>query len=71
MASRPGRLLTGFSIGAAGYAIGLAMSSLIDLPSGPLIVLVMTALAIAAAGMVAYLKPRATLRVRNTGDRLV
>jgi len=61
MASRRGRLLTGFSIGAAGYAVGLAMSSLIDLPSGPLIVLVMTALAIAAAGMVAYLKPRATV----------
>lgn len=60
MASRRSRLLAGFSIGAAGYAVGLAMSSLIDLPSGPLIVLVMTALAIAAAGMVAYLKPRAT-----------
>jgi zinc/manganese transport system permease protein len=60
MTNRGGRLLTGFSIGAAGYAIGLAMSSLIDLPSGPLIVLVMTALAIAAAGMVAYLRPRAT-----------
>jgi len=53
MASRRSRLLAGFSIGAAGYAVGLAMSSLIDLPSGPLIVLVMTALAIAAAGMVA------------------
>ena len=37
------------------------MSSLIDLPSGPLIVLVMTALAIVAAGMVAYLKPRVTV----------
>jgi len=61
MASRRSRLLAGFSIGAAGYAVGLAMSSLIDLPSGPLIVLVMTALAIAAAGMVAYLKPRATV----------
>ncbi len=61
MTSRRGRLLIGFSIGAAGYAVGLAMSSLIDLPSGPLIVLVMTALAIAAAGMVAYLKPRATV----------
>ena len=54
----PRSLLAGFSIGAAGYAVGLAMSSLIDLPSGPLIVLIMTALAIAAAGMVAYLKPR-------------
>ena len=61
MASRRSRLLAGFSIGAAGYAVGFAMSSLIDLPSGPLIVLVMTALAIAAAGMVAYLKPRATV----------
>ena len=61
MASRRSRLLAGFSIGAAGYAVGLALSSLIDLPSGPLIVLVMTALAIAAAGMVAYLKPRATV----------
>ena len=71
MASRRSRLLAGFSIGAAGYAVGLAMSSLIDLPSGPLIVLVMTALAIAAAGMVAYLKPLATPRVRSTGDRPV
>lgn len=61
MASRRGRLLAGFSIGATGYAVGLAMSSLIDLPSGPLIVLIMTALAIAAAGMVAYLKPRTTV----------
>ena len=49
------------SIGAVGYAVRLALSSLIDLPSGPLIVPVVTALAIAAAGMVAYLKPRATV----------
>ncbi|MEP6607648.1 MAG: metal ABC transporter permease [Burkholderiaceae bacterium] len=43
------RLLVGFALGAGGYAVGLALSSLIDLPSGPLVVLAMTALAIAVA----------------------
>ena len=41
------RLATGYAIGAGGYAVGLVLSALTDWPSGPAIVWVMTALAIA------------------------
>jgi zinc/manganese transport system permease protein len=53
------RLMIGFIVGATAYGIGLLLSSLIDLPSGPLIVMAMTAFAIVAAALVAVLKPRA------------
>lgn len=32
------RLLAGYGVGAAGYAVGLALSTLFDLPSGPVVV---------------------------------
>jgi zinc/manganese transport system permease protein len=41
------RLLAGYALGAASYAIGLAVSLTSDLPPGPLIVCIMTALGIA------------------------
>jgi zinc/manganese transport system permease protein len=42
-----GRLAAGYAIGAAGYALGLLVSAITDWPSGPAIVWVMTAIAIA------------------------
>jgi zinc/manganese transport system permease protein len=41
------RLLGGYGLGAASYAVGLGVSLMSDLPPGPLIVCVMTALGIA------------------------
>ncbi len=43
------RIAAGYVLGAAGYAIGLAVSAWTDWPSGPAIVWVMTALAVATA----------------------
>jgi zinc/manganese transport system permease protein len=40
------RVAAGYGLGAAGYALGLIVSTIADLPSGPAIVWVMTALAI-------------------------
>jgi zinc/manganese transport system permease protein len=40
------RLLAGYVVGAAGYALGLLVSALTDWPSGPAIVWVMTVIAI-------------------------
>jgi zinc/manganese transport system permease protein len=47
-----GRIAAAWGIGAAGYALGLVVSTAMDLPSGPLIVWTLAALAIlwAAAG---------------------
>ncbi len=41
------RVAAAWALGAAGYAIGLLLSAALDLPTGPLIVWVLTALAIA------------------------
>jgi zinc/manganese transport system permease protein len=41
------RLATAYGLGAAGYALGLALSLATDLPSGPLIVCTMTGLGVA------------------------
>ena len=41
------RLATAYGLGAAGYALGLALSLATDLPSGPLIVCTMTTLGVA------------------------
>lgn len=41
------RVAIGYALGAVGYALGLAASTLTDLPSGPCIVWVMTLVAIA------------------------
>jgi zinc/manganese transport system permease protein len=54
--NRRGRLIVGFGVGALAYAAGLVLSSIIDLPSGPLVVIAMSALAIAAAAWIAYVK---------------
>jgi zinc/manganese transport system permease protein len=40
------RLVAGYALGAVSYAVGLGVSLVSDLPPGPLIVCVMTALAI-------------------------
>ncbi len=45
------RVAVGFALSAAGYALGLALSTLTDLPSGPAIVWVMTLIAIAFAAL--------------------
>ena len=46
-----GRLLRGYGVGAAGYALGLLASALFDLPAGAAIVLALVAVAsLAAAG---------------------
>jgi zinc/manganese transport system permease protein len=42
-----GRLIWGYALGAAGYALGLGLSLATDLPPGPLIVCTMTALGFA------------------------
>ena len=45
-------LVAGYSLGAAGYALGLAASAATDWPSGPAAVLALAALAL-AGGLVA------------------
>ena len=45
----PRRYLTGFGIGAAGYALGLSLSALFDLPSGAVIVWTLAACAAIAS----------------------
>ena len=42
------RLVAAWALGALGYAIGLVVSTLTDLPSGPLIVWALVVLALAA-----------------------
>jgi zinc/manganese transport system permease protein len=43
------RLAAGYGVGAAGYAIGLALSALLDLPSGAVIVWALAACAVVFA----------------------
>jgi zinc/manganese transport system permease protein len=43
------RLAVGYAVSATGYAVGLAASVVVDVPSGPAIVWAMTALAVAFA----------------------
>ncbi len=45
-----GRLAASWSLGAAGYALGLVVSTALDLPSGPVIVWMLVALALAWYG---------------------
>ena len=51
----PGRMLLAYAVGAVGYAIGLALSAVLDLPSGPTVVCALAAAALLAA----QLRPRA------------
>lgn len=44
---RAGRLAACYALAAIGYAVGLVLSTLSDLPAGPLIVCALTALGIA------------------------
>jgi zinc/manganese transport system permease protein len=46
--SRGRRLVVGYAIGAAGYALGLALSALLDLPSGAVVVWALAAVALLA-----------------------
>src|SRR6185295_1621812 len=43
------RLVAGYGVGAAGYALGLALSALLDLPSGAVIVWTLAACAVVFA----------------------
>ena len=52
------RVTIGCALSAAGYALGLVISTLTDLPSGPAIVWVMTAIAIAAVPLFCKLPAR-------------
>lgn len=45
------RMAWGYGIGAAGYAIGLALSALFDLPSGAVVVWTLAACGLAARGL--------------------
>jgi zinc/manganese transport system permease protein len=47
------RLAAAWAIGVAGYAIGLVVSAITDLPSGPVIVWALVAIAIATSGAAA------------------
>ena len=47
--NRPRALTAGYVLGGSGYALGLALSALTDLPAGPLIVWTLAALAAAYA----------------------
>jgi zinc/manganese transport system permease protein len=51
----PGRMVLAYAVGAVGYAIGLALSAVLDLPSGPTVVCALAA----AALLTAQVKPRA------------
>ena len=50
------RLVIAYAVGAAGYAVGLALSALLDLPSGAVIVWTLAACAMLAASVA---RPRA------------
>jgi zinc/manganese transport system permease protein len=45
------RLAVAFAVGVSGYAAGIVASALFDLPTGPVIVVALTAVAIAAASL--------------------
>jgi len=45
------RVLAGYGVGAVGYALGLALSALLDLPSGAVIVWVLAVTAVAFASL--------------------
>ena len=49
------RMVLAYAVGAVGYAIGLALSAVLDLPSGPTVVCALAAVAL----LTAQLKPRA------------
>ena len=55
------RLVAAWAIGAAGYAAGLLLSTALDLPSGPVIVWVLVAVALAWYPVTARLGARAAL----------
>jgi zinc/manganese transport system permease protein len=52
-----GRLPAAWAVGAAGYALGLAVSTAFDLPSGPVIVWVLCALGIAIYAVHGRIRP--------------
>jgi zinc/manganese transport system permease protein len=56
-AIRRGRLAAGFLLAAAGYAAGLALSTLTDLPAGPLIVCIIAGLGVALFLVRGFLSP--------------
>jgi zinc/manganese transport system permease protein len=56
-AIRRGRLTAGFLLAAAGYAAGLALSTIADLPAGPLIVCIVAALGVALFLVRGFLSP--------------
>jgi zinc/manganese transport system permease protein len=61
------RLAIAYVMGALGYALGLALSALFDLPSGAVIVWTLAACAM-AGGLVSQSRPDRENDARNTGD---
>jgi zinc/manganese transport system permease protein len=53
------RLFSAYGIGALGYALGLALSAVLDLPSGAMIVWTLAGCAVIARGLIALMKPAA------------
>ncbi len=51
------RMLVAYGVGAAGYALGLGLSTLFDLPSGPLVVWTLALVGMSAYQSVAKLQP--------------
>jgi zinc/manganese transport system permease protein len=59
------RLIAAYAIGAIGYALGLALSAVFDLPSGAIVVC-----ALAAVGLVYALLPRPAVAPRAVSSRI-
>jgi zinc/manganese transport system permease protein len=53
-----------YAVGAAGYALGLILSAVFDLPSGAVIVWAMAALAMLVAGLSPLLRPSSAWRAK-------
>ena len=54
----PRRLVTSYSIGVAGYVVGLVLSALLDLPSGAMIVWTLAGCGIAGRALLAFVPRR-------------
>jgi zinc/manganese transport system permease protein len=60
-----GRLAAAWILGAVGYAVGLLVSTALDLPSGPVIVWVLVAIALACYAVTAWRGSRDWIRDRT------
>jgi zinc/manganese transport system permease protein len=62
-----GRLAAAWGVGVTGYATGLIVSTALDLPSGPVIVWVLVAIALAWYAVTAWWAPREPIPDRTPG----